>query len=114
MPDNETTWMALSDKEQQSLLRPLGVLLTQAADEAVQNGNCYVSVGTTRKVDALVLTVHMNSGNISCYGKDIITLLQGIPDLLEEARIPPPRHASTKWGGEGRYVPIQALSGHIF
>src|SRR5712691_695777 len=65
MPINETLLQGMDTKERQVMGAQLLLLLAQAADEAIANGGVWVSFGTTKKVDALVLTVHQKEGSTS-------------------------------------------------
>jgi len=56
---------AAKDKDLIALYAGLLLVIADALDIAVQGGNAYVSIGLTRKRDAIVLTV--KDGNMAAY-----------------------------------------------
>ena len=83
LPDNnEATIIELSNEQLGMAARPLLMLLAQCCDMAAKEGSCWISLGATRKLDSLVLTVHQPEGPLSLYANDLGGILTSASSLL--------------------------------
>lgn len=82
MPDQSIMVAALTKDAQLTLARPLLQLISEAMDEAISVGAVWISIGVTRKVDAIVLTVHQADDTIAIYADSVVKLLEEVPSLL--------------------------------
>lgn len=62
--------------------RDLVVLVADVCDTAVDGEDVWISIGITRKRDALVLSTHVGKTSLSVFAPDIEGLLAAVKDLL--------------------------------
>lgn len=60
----------------------LVVLVADVCDTAVDGEDVWISIGITRKRDALVLSTHVGKTSLSVFAEDLETLLTKVGDLL--------------------------------
>lgn len=61
---------------------PLLQALASANDEALRGANVYVTLGTTKAGDALILTLHEGTAKTSVFGDSLAGLAHQAQDLL--------------------------------
>lgn len=72
----------LSKSGNPSELDNLLVLVAQALDTAITEGDCYITIGKTRNSDALILTLHVNDVRSYATGACLVELCKAIDSLL--------------------------------
>lgn len=58
-------------------------LVASALDEAVKGSNCYITVGTTKSADAVMLTLHQGAVKTPAFGSSLASLGESSSDLLD-------------------------------
>jgi len=83
LPDNSiATFKELSDKQVAELMRPVLQLIVEVCDQVGSGHDTWLSVGATKKRDALTIATHQFTGDVTAYARDPFELMRLAVELL--------------------------------